>query len=62
MRIVTRCLLPTPTDHLSIRSGIQPAELCLQKAKLFVADRRDLKHDHKLHGRLSYSSDNPNKE
>ena len=26
LRIVTGCLRPTPTDHLSILSGIQPAE------------------------------------
>ena len=28
LRIVTGCLCPTPTDHLPILSGIQPAELC----------------------------------
>ena len=27
-RIVTGCLRPTPTDHLSILSGILPANLC----------------------------------
>ena len=27
LRIVTRCLCPTPTDHLPVISGIQPAEL-----------------------------------
>ena len=27
LRIVTGCLRPTPTDHLPILSGIQPAEL-----------------------------------
>ena len=27
MRIVTGCLRPTPTDHLPVLSGIQPAEL-----------------------------------
>ena len=27
LRIVTRCLRPTPTDRLSVLSGIQPAEL-----------------------------------
>ena len=27
LRIVTECLRPTPTDHLPILSGIQPAEL-----------------------------------
>ena len=28
LRIVTECLRPTPTDHLPVLSGIQPAELC----------------------------------
>ena len=28
MHIVTRCLCSTPTDHLPVLSGIQPAELC----------------------------------
>ena len=28
LHIVTGCLRPTPTDHLHILSGIQPAELC----------------------------------
>ena len=27
LRIVTGCLRPTPTDHLPVLSGIQPAEL-----------------------------------
>ena len=27
LRIVTGCLHPTPTDHLPVLSGIQPAEL-----------------------------------
>ena len=27
LRIVTGCLCPTPTDHLPVLSGIQPAEL-----------------------------------
>ena len=27
LRIVTGCLRPTPTDHLPILSGIEPAEL-----------------------------------
>ena len=29
LRIVTRCLRPTPTDNLFILTGIQPTELCL---------------------------------
>ena len=28
LRIITGCLRPTPTDHLSVLSGIQPTELC----------------------------------
>ena len=28
LRIVTGCLRPTPTDHLHVLSGIQPAEIC----------------------------------
>ena len=28
LRVVTGCLRPTPTDHLPILSGIQPAEFC----------------------------------
>ena len=28
LRIVTGCLCPTPTDHLPVLAGIQPAELC----------------------------------
>ena len=36
LRIVTGCLCPTPTDHLPILSGIQPAELCRMGATLPV--------------------------
>ena len=35
LRIVTGCLRPTPTDHLPILSGIQPAELFRLGATLF---------------------------
>ena len=35
--IVTGCLCPTPTDHLSVLSGIQPAELCRMGATLSLA-------------------------
>ena len=34
LRIVTGCLHPTPTDHLPVLSGIQPAELCRMGATL----------------------------
>ena len=34
LRIVTGCLRPTPTDHLPVLSGIQPAELCRLGATL----------------------------
>ena len=36
LRIVTGCLHPTPTDHLPIISGIQPAELCRLGATLVL--------------------------
>ena len=57
--IVTGCLRPTPTDHLPVLSGIQPAELCQMGATLFLAYRGSLKPDHILYGLLSGSSDNP---
>ena len=57
LRIVTGCLRPTPTDHLPILSGIQPAELCRQGAALSLADCGSLDPDHILHDLLSGSSD-----
>ena len=57
LRIVTGCLRPTPTDHLSILSGIQPAELRRMGATLSLAHRGSLDPDHILHGLLSGSSD-----
>ena len=39
LSIVTGCLRPTPTDHLSILSGIQPAELRRMGATLSLAHR-----------------------
>ena len=57
LRIVTGSLRPTPTDHLPILSGIQPAELCRMGATLFLAYRGSLDPDHILHGLLSGSSD-----
>ena len=57
LRIVTGCLRPTPTDHLPILSGIQPAELRQMGATLSLAYRGSLDPDHILHGLLSGSSD-----
>ena len=56
LRIVTGCLRPTPTDHLPILSGIQPAELRRMGATLSLAYRGSLDPDHILHGLLSRSS------
>ena len=58
LRIVTGCLRPTPTDHLPVLSGIQPADLRLMGATLSLAYRGSLDPDHILHGLLSGSSDN----
>ena len=55
--IVTGCLHPTPTDHLPVLSGIQPAELRQLGATLSLAYRGSLDPDHILHGLLSGSSD-----
>ena len=57
LRIDTGCLRPTPTDHLPILSGIQPAELRRMGATLSMAHRGSLDPDHILHGLLSGSSD-----
>ena len=57
LHIVTGCLRPTPTDHLPILSGIQPAELCQLGVTLSLAYRGSLDPDHILHGLLSGSSD-----
>ena len=65
MRIVTRCLCPTPTDHLpilclnysTVLSGIQPAKLRRLGAILSLAYRVSLDPDHILYGLLSGSSD-----
>ena len=53
LRIVTRCLRPTPTDHLPILSGIQPAELRRMGATLSLAHHGSLDPDHILYGLLS---------
>ena len=39
LRIVTGCLRPTPTDHLPVLSGIQPAELYRKGAILSLVHR-----------------------
>ena len=57
LRIVTGCLRPTPTDHLPILPGIQPAELRRMGATLSLAHRGSLDPDHILYGLLSGSSD-----
>ena len=57
LRIVTGCLRPTPTDHLPVFSGIQPAELRRMGATLSLAHRGSMDPDHILYGVLSGSSD-----
>ena len=56
LRIVTGCLRPTPTDHLPVLSGIQPAELRRLGATLSLAHCGSLEPDHILYGLLSGSS------
>ena len=57
LRIVTGCLRPTPTDHLPVLSGIQPAEFRRMGATLSLAHRGFLDPDHILYGLLRGSSD-----
>ena len=57
LRIVTGCLRPTPTDHLPVLSGIQPAELRRMGATFSLAYCGSLDPNHILHGLLSGSSD-----
>ena len=57
LRIVTGCLRPTPTDHLPLLSGIQPAELRRMGATLTLAYRGSLDPDHILYGCLGGFSD-----
>ena len=59
LRIVTGCLRPTPTDHLPILSGIQPAELRRLGATLSLARCGTLDPDHILHGQLAVLPDLP---
>ena len=53
LRIVTGCLRPTPADNLPVLSSIQPAELRLQEATLFLTNRSSLDPGHILHGQLT---------
>ena len=57
LHIITGCLRPTPTDHLPVLSGIQPAELHRMEATLSLAHRGSLDPDHILYSLLSWSSD-----
>ena len=52
LHIVTGCLHPTPTNHLPILSGIQPAELCLLEMTLSLAHSGSLDLDCILYGLL----------
>ena len=56
-RIVTGCLRPTPTDHLLVLSGIQPAELRRLGTTLSLAYCGSLDPNHILYGVLSGSAD-----
>ena len=55
LRIVTRCLPPTPTDNCPTLAGIQPAELHRNGATLSLA-RRAMEHGHLLHSALTCPS------
>ena len=55
LRMVTGCLRPTPTDQVSVHSGIQPAELRRMGATFSFAHRGSLDPDHILYGLLSGS-------
>ena len=57
LRIVTGCLHPTPTDHLPVLSGIQPAELRRMGATLSLAYRGSLDPNYILYDLLSGFSD-----
>ena len=50
LHIVTGCPCPTPTDHLPVLSGIQPAELCRLGGTLSLAHCGSLNPDHILYG------------
>ena len=57
LRMVTGCLHPTPTDHLPVLSGIQPAELCQMGTTHSLAHHGSLDPEHILYGLLSMWSD-----
>ena len=57
LRIVSGCLRPTPTDHLPVLSGIQPAELRRMGVTLSLAHCGSLDPNHILYGLLNGSSD-----
>ena len=57
LSIVTGCLRPTPTDHLPVLSGIQPAELRRLGGTLSLAYFGFLDPDHILYSLLSGFSD-----
>ena len=52
LRIVTKCLRPTPTEDLLVLADIQPAELLQLGATLSLAHRAIHDPDHVLHGQL----------
>ena len=52
VRIVARCLRPTPTEDLPVLAGIQPAELCSLGATFSLANRAMHDPDHALQGQL----------
>ena len=57
LHIVTECPRPTPTDHLPVLSGIQPAELRRMGATLSLLYRGSLDPDYILYGLLNGFSD-----
>ena len=52
LRIVTGCLLPTPTNYLTILAGIPPAELRRRQATLTLA-RKALLPNHLIHHKIT---------
>ena len=52
LRLVTRCLRPTPTDNLFVLSGITSTELCRKRASLSLACRAQ-EPGHLLRDRLT---------
>ena len=51
LRVVTGCRLPTPTDYITVLSGIPPAELRRRQAILILA-RRAWEPNHILHHKI----------